>query len=111
MRASARRCGIAAGTAFRRRHRFLEAVNKTPQKLKGIVEADETCVPQSLKGERNSERKQVPVLIAAYRGGLTASAVLEKANAKTPHQALEPVAEKDIPPPPALCRSARRAAT
>ena len=34
VRASAARCGVAVSTAFRWRHRFLRAVEKTPQKLR-----------------------------------------------------------------------------
>ena len=39
---SAKRCGIAGSTAFRWRHRFLAGIKSTAEKLKGIVEADET---------------------------------------------------------------------
>lgn len=67
VRASARRCGIAAGTTFRRRHRFLEAVNKTPRKLKGIVEADETRVLQSRRREE-SEPQAAPARRQGFEG-------------------------------------------
>ena len=57
MKASAERCGVSVGTAFRWHHRFLEAVATAPEKLKGIVEVDETYVLESRKGERNLKRK------------------------------------------------------
>ena len=52
VQASAERCGVSVGTAFRWRHRFLKAVAMAPDKLRGIVEADETYVLESHKGER-----------------------------------------------------------
>ena len=54
---SAERCGIAPSTAFRWRHRFLKAVRQAPDRLRGIVEADETFVLESRKGERKLDRK------------------------------------------------------
>ena len=54
---SAERCGVAGSTAFRWRHRFLRAVSGGVVKLRGIVEADETFVLASRKGERNLDRK------------------------------------------------------
>ena len=57
IRASAARCGIAPSTAHRWRHRFLEAVRQAPDRLAGIVEADETFVLESRKGERKLNRK------------------------------------------------------
>jgi transposase-like protein len=90
--ASAERCGVAGSTAFRWRHRFLRAVSGGVVKLRGIVEADETFVLASRKGERNLDRKPrkrggkaskrglsdelVPVLVAVDRSGSTVSAVL-----------------------------------
>ena len=41
---SAERCEVAGSTAFRWRHRFLQAVTAGAIKLRGIVEADETFV-------------------------------------------------------------------
>ena len=46
VRASAERCGLAVNTAFRWRHRFPAAKDLKARKLTGIVEADETCVPE-----------------------------------------------------------------
>ena len=51
---SAERCGIAPSTAHRWRHRFLAAVRQAPDRLAGIVEADETIVLESRKGESGS---------------------------------------------------------
>ena len=59
MKTSAERCGVAGSTAFRWRHRFLRAVTAGAIKLRGIVEADETFVLSSRKGERKS-RSQGP---------------------------------------------------
>ncbi len=89
IRGAAARCGIAPSTAFRWRHRFLAAVRQSPDRLAGIVEADETFVLESRKGERNLNRRprrrggkarkrglsreQVPILVAADRGGATLS--------------------------------------
>ena len=47
---AAERCGIAPSTAHRWRHRFLAAVRQTPDRLAGIVEADESFVLESRKG-------------------------------------------------------------
>ncbi len=111
VRASARRCGIAPSTAFRWRHRFLEAVRQAPDRLGGIVEADETFVLESRKGDRKLDRKprrrggkagkrgisreQVPVLVAADRGGATLSRTLPTVNADSLKEALEPVIAPD----------------
>ena len=54
---AAARCGIAPSTAHRWRHRFLAAVKQAPERLAGIVEADETFVLESRKGERKLDRK------------------------------------------------------
>ena len=63
VKVSAERCAVAGSTAFRWRHRFLRAVTAGAIKLRGIVEADETFVLSSRKGERNLDRK------AQKRGG------------------------------------------
>ena len=50
---AAERCGVDYTTAFRWRHRFLEALNRDkPTSLSGIVEADETFILESFKGKR-----------------------------------------------------------
>ena len=63
VRASADHCNLAAqshGIEGRWRHRFLEAAKKAPQKLKGIVEVDETYVLESHKGQLSNPRPQAP---------------------------------------------------
>lgn len=57
VRTAAARCGIAVSTAFRWRHRWLAAHKSGAGKLAGIVEADETFLLSSRKGERNLGRK------------------------------------------------------
>ena len=54
--ASAQRCGIANTTAFRWRHRFLEASRQYTETLRGILEADETYLFRSRKGDQNMVR-------------------------------------------------------
>ena len=62
---SAERCGIAPSTAHRWRHRFLAAVRQAPDRLAGIVEADETFVLES--PERGAEAR--PEAAPARRQG------------------------------------------
>ena len=104
IREAAARCGIAPSTAHRWRHRFLAAVRQAPDRLAGIVEADETFVLESRKGERKLDRKprrrggkarkrglsreQVPILVAADRAGATLSHTLPALNANSVKQAL-----------------------
>ena len=105
-------CSSAGATAFRARcHRFLAAVRQAPDRLAGIVEADETFVLESRKGERKLDRKprrrggkarkrglsreQVPILVAADRAGATLSHTLPVLNAKSVKEALEPVVARD----------------
>lgn len=112
VRASAARCDLAVNTAFRWRHRFLQATRQAPQKLKGIVEVDETYILESHKGQRKLGRKprkrggkaskrglsceQVPVLVAADRSGTTFSTVLSTVTADTLKQAITPIVDRDI---------------
>jgi len=120
----AKRCGISVSTAFRWRHRFLAGISTTAEKLRGIVEADETFFLESRKGDRvwtrakdgkptedKPDRKarkrggkatkrglsdeQVPVLVAVDRSGTTISAVLPAVNAEALQEVLEPVMDKD----------------
>ena len=111
VKASAERCGVAASTAFRWRHRFLAAARGGSGVLKGIVEADETYVLESRKGARKLGRKarrrggkakkrglsreQVPVLMAVDRGGTTFSAVLPRVDAMVLTASLDPVVARD----------------
>lgn len=118
------RCGVAHSTAFRWRHRFLQAAKPASKMLGGIVEADETFVLASRKGSqewrraKNSQsvadlpdrkaRKRggkaskrglshelVPVLVAADRSGTTISAVLPVANGEAIKAVLDPVLSQD----------------
>jgi transposase-like protein len=124
IKASAERCGVAVSTAFCWRHRFLEAVETGAGKLRGIVEADETFVLGSRKGDRAWKRAKegapdadppdrkackrggkaakrglshelVPVLVAADRSGATFSAVLPSISAAALTTALKPVIGTD----------------
>lgn len=96
---AADRCRVAYTTAFRWRHRFLSALNlDKPQQLSGIVEADETFILESFKGNRRdlprASRKrggkaikrglsveQIPVMVARDRSGATIDAVLPRLDA------------------------------
>jgi len=93
---AAKRCDVAYTTAFRWRHRFLAALNlDKPQRLSGIVEADETFILESFKGKRGKLKRparkrggkaskrglsseQIPVIIARDRRGATIDAVLAR---------------------------------
>ena len=93
---AAKRCDVAYTTAFRWRHRFLDALNlDKPQRLSGIVEADETFILESFKGKRGkllrparkrggkaSKRglssEQTPIVVARDRSGATIDAVLAR---------------------------------
>ena len=66
--ASAERCGIAVSTAFLWRHRFLATIETKTEKLRGIVEADETFVLESRKilvWDRSWSRLTVPARSSA----------------------------------------------
>ena len=109
---AAARCGVDYTTAFRWRHRFLEALNRDkPASLSGIVEADETFILESFKGKRRglpraarkrggkaSKRglsaEQIPVMVARDRTGATIDAVLRRLDAASITAALGPVIKK-----------------
>jgi transposase-like protein len=44
VKALAERCGVAVSTAFRWLRRFLDVIESSAGTLRGIVEADQTCV-------------------------------------------------------------------
>ena len=93
------RCEVAYSTAFRGRHRFLSALTlDKPQRLFGIVEADETFILESFKGKRSGlpraprkrggkavkrglSAEQIPVIVARDRTGATIDAVLPRLDA------------------------------
>lgn len=109
---SAQRCDVAATTAFRWRHRFLDAAATGSDALRGIVEADHAYVLHSRKGERGLDRparkrggkaskrgvsrEQVPVLVAADRGGGVVSAVVPAATAAAAKDVLASVLDADV---------------
>jgi len=89
VRGSAKLSKIHRNTSFRWRHRFLSWIAKDlPSDLTGIVEADETFILESEKGNKKLNRKprkrggkatkrglskqQVCILVARDRGGKTA---------------------------------------
>src|SRR5271167_1906610 len=96
---AAERCAIDHTTAFRWRHRFLSALNQDkPRSLSGIVEADETFILESFKGQhkglprpsrkrggkankRGLSAEQIPVIVARDRTGATLDAVLPRLDA------------------------------
>lgn len=85
VREAAGALGVSVSTAFRLRHRFLQAVQAhQPTQVSGLLEADETYFRESQKGSRKmtrdsrgrggkatpkgSARDMVPVLIGRVRG-------------------------------------------
>ena len=112
IRETAKRCNIAVSTSFFWRHRFLGTQVQTLPNLKGIVEADETYVLESRKGDRNIDRKvrrrggkaskrglsdeQVPILVAVDRSGTTACSVLPSVTADSVQCVLKPRIDDDI---------------
>lgn len=116
VRRAAAHCGIDKDTAFRWRHRFLrQAAQTKAERLEGIVEADETFFPHSLKGQRNLSRpahqrgsnihrrgtgaEHVPVLILRDRHGATADFKLAKAD----FASIEPILRQHVAPDAVLC--------
>jgi transposase-like protein len=58
VRSAAKRVGVHRNTTFRWRHRFLDRVkDDRPERLTGIVEADEMFLLESQKGSRNLGRQ------------------------------------------------------
>jgi transposase-like protein len=128
---AAARCKVAYTTAFRWRHRFLAALNlDKPQRLSGIVEADETFILESFKGKRGKLRRaarkrggkaskrglsseQIAVIVARDRSGATIDAVLPHLDTASMTAALGHVissgAELCCDGGKAICGFARRA--
>ena len=92
VRSAAKRIGVHSNTTFRWRHRFLDRVkDDRPERLVGIVEADEMYLPESQKGARKLDRQPRKrggraalrgfshhldcILVARDRGGQTIDAV------------------------------------
>lgn len=116
IRRAARACGIAKNTSFRWRHRFLTLPAQTkPDRLQGIVEADETFFPLSFKGQRSLPRpahrrghathqvgtgtEKVPVLVIRNRQGVTTDYRLPVANT----EAIKPLLQAHLAPDVVLC--------
>ncbi len=114
VRKTAQALGVNLTTAFRWRHRFLEAMSEmNPVELSGIVEADETFFRESFKGkkqgmprksksrgepaaQRGLSREQIPVLVARDRStGRTLTRVLPTRTAKDIGAALVPALAPD----------------
>ncbi len=114
---AAERCQIDPSTAFRWRHRFLAALNlDKPERLSGVVEADETFILESFKGRRGGlirparrrggkakkrglSAEQIPVIVARDRSGTTLDAVLPRLDAAS----LEEAIGERIPPSTDFC--------
>lgn len=100
VRKAAVQVGVHRTTAFRWRHRFLQCPSKIKDlAMGGVVEADETYVLESFKGQRKAlagtgrasrrrggkarkrglSREQVPILVLRGRTGQTADFVLPAA--------------------------------
>ena len=92
VRSAAKRIGVHSNTTFRWRHRFLDRVkDDRPERLVGIIEADEMYLPESQKGARKLDRPPRQrggraalrgishhldcILVARDRGGQTIDAV------------------------------------
>jgi len=80
---------ISLKTSFRWRHIFIKApASCNPSQLTGVIEADETFLPESFKGKRKIERKsrkrgggntnKVPIFIALDRNGAVSHKVLKQ---------------------------------
>ncbi len=114
VRKAAERCGVHRNTTFRWRHRFLSLVEKNkPERLTGIVEADETFFRESFKGQkkgmprparkrgakakkRGTSKEYKPVLIMRDRGGVTREELLEGTDTQEISRALKPVVDKEV---------------
>ena len=114
---AAERCQIHPSTAFRWRHRFLAALNHDkPERLSGVVEADETFILESFKGRRGGLARparrrggkaakrelpdeQIPVVVARDRRGATLDAVLPRLDAASLKEAFG----ERIPPSTDFC--------
>lgn len=108
VRACAQRCGVDKNTAFRWRHRFLQAsAQHRPACARGIVEADETFFLESCKGQRNLHRaprkrggvgthdQRIAVLVVRDRSGQTADYRLQATDTAHVCAVLEPLIDKD----------------
>lgn len=108
VRQAAQGCGVDKSTAFRWRHRFLQAAaTHRPAHEGGIVEADETFFLESFKGQRKLHRparkrggvgpqwEHIAVLVVRDRSGQTADFRLERVDAPHVTAVLRPLVDKD----------------
>lgn len=123
---AAERLDVARSTAFRWRHRFLQLPQAIKaQSLSGIVEADETCVHRSFKGQHAARlasarparargcraslagmsREQALILVVRDRSGATTDQIVAKPDTAHLAAALAPVLAKDS----VLCTDGLRA--
>jgi transposase-like protein len=125
LREAAANCGVHISTAHRWRHRFLASVVSQGAEVGGIVEADETWVSRSAKGQtrvrqrwgrearaRASDqrvagrsREQVFVVVARDRSGRTRDAVLDRVSVRGLVDTLRPHLASDA----VLCSDGWRA--
>ena len=106
VRKAAKVCKVGKNTAFKWRHRFLQARNYSKdQSLVGIAEVDEIFLLESFKGQRKLPRparkrggvaekpglsaEQIPILIARDRAGAHIDAVLPDRSEAAVQQVLE----------------------
>jgi len=112
LRKAAKRVNVDLTTAFRWRHRFLQAPTKSQaKKVMGIVEADETFFLESFKGKRTIEKRKprkrggegkksnsnekIAVLIVRDRAGQICDFVLDKLSKDMIHSHLKPIVDQD----------------
>ncbi len=103
---------VAVSTAFRWRHRFLQAPAKDkPSEVAGIIEADEMIFLESYKGNQTIHNRparkrgglgdkrckddKIPVLIVKDRSGSLTDCVLESHTKSEIHGALSPIVNSD----------------
>ena len=119
LREVAESCGVHISTAHRWRHRFLSAMVGQGARVSGIVEADETWVARSAKGQEHvrkswgreprkrasdqhlpgRSRAQVYVVVARDRSGHTWDGVLDKVTVK----GLVEILHRQLAPDAVLC--------
>ncbi|WP_309680480.1 IS1595 family transposase [Polaromonas sp.] len=108
VRQAGQSCGVDKNTAFRWRHRFLEAAaTHRAEHEGGIVEADETFFLESFKGQRKLPRparkragvgahwEHIAVLVVRDRSGQTADFRLDKLDAHHIAAVLRPLIDRD----------------
>jgi transposase-like protein len=112
LRKAAQRVNIDLTTAFRWRHRFLNAPTKIQAKnVSGIVEADETFFLESFKGKRTIEHRKprkrggegnktkkedkISVLIVRDRNGQVCNFVLNELSKEQFQGHLKPIIDRD----------------